>query len=114
MKRILAAGLMLAVATFAFGPAGAQNTVPNPLRPKPAEQRAAEPPKAETPQAKAEEKAAKPARERSAKQRQGDEDMRACGASWRAEKDALKAKGTTWRSYLKECRAAKKAGRERV
>jgi hypothetical protein len=114
MKRILAAGLTLAVTIFAFSPAGAQNTVPNPLRPKPAEQNAAETPKAETPKVKTEERAAKPKRERSAKQRQGDDDMRACGASWREQKDALKAKGTTWRSYLKECRAAKKAGRERV
>jgi hypothetical protein len=107
MKRILAAGLTLAVAIFAFSPAGAQNSVPNPLRPKPAEQKAAETPKAE-------EKAAKPKRERSAKQRQGDDDMRACGASWREQKDALKAKGITWRSYLKDCRAEKKAVRERV
>jgi hypothetical protein len=114
MKHFLAAGFMLAVAAFAFSPAGAQSTVPNPLRPKPAEQRAAEPPKAETPQVKAEEKAAKPKRERSAKQRQGDDDMRACGANWREQKDALKAKGTTWRSYLKDCRAEKKALRERV
>ena len=54
---------------------------------------------------------AKPKRERSAKQKQGDDDMRACGASWRADKDALKAKGQTWRTYLKECRGQKKTAR---
>ncbi len=34
--------------------------------------------------------------------------MRACGASWRADKEALQAKGTTWRVYLKDCRAKRK------
>jgi hypothetical protein len=54
---------------------------------------------------------AKPKRERSAKQKQGDEDMRTCGTSWRADKEGLKAKGETWRSYLKTCRAQLKTSR---
>jgi hypothetical protein len=60
------------------------------------------------------ETADKPKRERSAKLKQNDDDMRACGANWRAEKETLSTKGTTWRSFLKDCRAAKKAGRERA
>jgi hypothetical protein len=55
--------------------------------------------------------AAKPKRERSARQLQSDEDMRACGTSWRTDKEQLKAKGETWRSYLKTCRTARKAAR---
>jgi hypothetical protein len=54
---------------------------------------------------------AKPKRERSAKQKQSDDDMRSCGTSWRADKDGLKAKGETWRSYLKTCRAQLKTSR---
>jgi hypothetical protein len=54
---------------------------------------------------------AKPKRERSAKQKQSDEDMRSCGTSWRADKEGLKAKGETWRSYLKTCRAQLKTSR---
>jgi hypothetical protein len=77
------------------GGALAQNTVPNPLRGKPAEE------KTEAP--------AKPKRERSAKQKENDDIMRACGASWRAEKASLQAKGETWRNYLKDCRAKRKA-----
>lgn len=80
------------------GQALAQNTVPNPLRGKPAEE------KSEAP--------AKPKRERSAKQKENDEIMRACGASWRAEKASLQAKGETWRGYLKDCRAKRKAERK--
>jgi hypothetical protein len=89
-----------------------QTTIPNPLRgaqPTPAAQ-----PKAAQPAAAANTSAAeptKPKRERSAKQKQGDNDMKACGETWRAEKDALKAKGQTWRTYLKECRGQKKAAR---
>ncbi len=118
MNRQFYSGVLLTAALFAAQPALSQNTVPNPLRGQPAQQRQPEQPKVEAQLAKPEEKAApaatKPPRERSAKQRQNDDDMRACGASWRAEKDSLKAKGTTWRAYLKDCRAAKKAVRERV
>jgi hypothetical protein len=53
----------------------------------------------------------KPKRERSAKQKQSDEDMKSCGTTWREEKDALKTKGETWRSYLKTCRAQLKTSR---
>lgn len=99
----------LLIACFALGlgasdAALAQSSVPNPLRGKPAEEKPAARPKAED---KAE-APAKPRRERSEKQRENDEIMRACGARWRAEKAALQAKGETWRSYLKECRAKKK------
>jgi hypothetical protein len=96
---------------LATAPVIAQNAVPNPLRPAPTERRAAEPAQAAKPD---EATPAKPRRERSAKQRQNDDDMRACGASWRADKASHTAKGLTWRSYLKDCRAAKKAGREKV
>jgi hypothetical protein len=113
MIRLSTAGLLMAITFFVSGPAMAQNTVPNPLRGKPAEKTQSETPAA-TAEAKTDAKPAKPPRERSAKQRQNDDDMRACGASWRAEKEALAAKGTTWRAYLKDCRAAKKAGRDKV
>ena len=93
----------------------AQQTVPNPLRPraddaKPTEDRPATTRRSRTTQDKDAEKpeAAKPRRERSAKQRQQDDMMRACGSEWRAEKAALQAKGGTWRSFLKDCRAKKR------
>jgi hypothetical protein len=91
--------------------AAAQSSIPNPLRPS-AAQPATPAPEAARPAA-GDTKAAtpKPKRERSAKQKQSDDDMRACGASWRADKDQLKAKGETWRSYLKTCRTARKASR---
>jgi hypothetical protein len=90
-----------------------QTTIPNPLRTAPAAQPKAAQPAAVTPAANtsATSEPAKPKRERSAKQKQGDNDMKACGETWRAEKDALKAKGQTWRTYLKECRGQKKAAR---
>jgi hypothetical protein len=104
--------LSLAAALIASS-ASAQNTVPNPLRPAP--ERKAETPKAKVAAAPATEApkpdVAKPKRERSAKQKQGDEDMRSCGTSWRNDKDALKAKGETWRTYLKSCRAQLKSSR---
>ncbi len=113
MHRIFAAALFAAMIGLAAFPASAQGTLANPLRP-----RATEPKPPETAKAAPEKSggatAEKPKRERSAKQKQNDEDMRACGASWRADKEALTAKGTTWRNYLKDCRAAKKAGRERA
>lgn len=97
----------LAMAAF-LTPAQAQGTVPNPLRAGDAEQVAEAKTKAD------EAKPAKPKRERSAKQKLSDDDMRACGARWRADKDALKAKGSTWRAYLKDCRASRKADREKA
>ncbi len=108
----------------------AQNAIPNPLRGRPveklqenaterarekAEERSAEteakPARRPRSQAKTDGEAkgdAKPKRERSAKQKENDEIMRACGASWRADKEALQGKGQTWRAYLKECRAKRK------
>jgi hypothetical protein len=111
MTRIRLAPLALTILFVAISPALAQSTVPNPLRPKPAETQRAEPAKDKPSDVAATDKPAKPKRERSAKQKQGDDDMRACGASWRAEKATLTANGTTWRGYLKECRAQKKAAR---
>ena len=109
--------LMFAGFAWALGAAGAafaQSSVPNPLRGKPAEENAAEKPRERSGRAarpKPEEKAetpARPRRERSEKQKENDEIMRTCGASWRAEKASLQAKGETWRSYLKDCRAKRK------
>jgi hypothetical protein len=118
--------------TFAFaallvaGSAAAQQaTIPNPLRPSvpPREQPA---PVASEEQArparprrtKASETAvatgeasAKPKRQRSAKQLQNDEDMRSCGADWRAKKGELQAQGQTWRTFLPGCRARLKTAR---
>jgi hypothetical protein len=114
MSRPFILGLA-AAALLAVGPATAQTSVPNPLRPAPTQPKPAEQPKAEAakpesnrakPEAK--ETPAKPARERSARQKENDEIMRACGASWREEKVALQSKGETWRNYLKDCRARKK------
>jgi hypothetical protein len=93
-----------------------QPSIPNPLRttqPPPSVQAQSTQPKATpsiatTPSTT---EPAKPKRERSAKQKQSDDDMRACGESWRGDKDALKAKGQTWRTYLKECRGLKKTAR---
>jgi ParB-like chromosome segregation protein Spo0J len=86
------------------GSPAAEQSVQNPLRPRTEESRRARPAVE-----KQDETPAKPARERSAKQKQNDEMMRACGAEWRAEKAALRAKGETWRSFLKDCRARKKS-----
>lgn len=87
----------------------AQTNVPNPLRGKPAQEKVA-PDKPAEPKAEAArpDAAARPKRERSLKQKENDEIMRACGATWRAEKAALQAKGETWRSFLKDCRAKRK------
>ena len=113
MIHTIATALFVTMTAFAAAPASAQGTVPNPLRPKATEQKPPETARAEP--GKSQEKTAdKPKRERSAKQKQNDDDMRACGANWRAEKETLSTKGTTWRSFLKDCRAAKKAGRERA
>jgi hypothetical protein len=99
---------LVVVGNFAVtGPAIAEEPVVNPLRPKAGESR-----RAREPAAKPEEKpaeAAKPKRERSAKQKENDEMMKACGAEWRAEKVSLQAKGETWRSFLKDCRAKKRS-----
>ena len=113
MVRSIAAALLATMVGLAAGPAFAQGALPNPLRPKAAEQKAAETAKA-APEKSGGATAEKPKRERSAKQKQNDDDMRACGANWRADKETLSAKGETWRTFLKGCRAAKKAGRERA
>jgi hypothetical protein len=109
----------VAAALFVAPVALAEQTVPNPLRPKASEARKATPgaeaakPEAAKPEAARPEavkpETPRPARERSAAQRQNDEMMRACGQEWRAEKASLQAKGETWRSFLKDCRAKKKA-----
>jgi hypothetical protein len=100
-----AAALLLLSALAA--PALAEETVANPLRPR--TQESARPRAAEAKPSEKPAVAAKPKRERSAKQKENDEMMRACGAEWRAEKASLQAKGETWRSFLKDCRAKKKA-----
>jgi hypothetical protein len=102
---------VFATATAMVSPAVSEETVANPLRPKTSESRRAKPAEeAKRPEAaKPETEAAKPKRERSASQKQNDDMMRACGQEWRAEKAALQAKGETWRGFLKECRAKKKA-----
>jgi hypothetical protein len=88
----------------------AQSSIPNPLRPTAtAKPELTTAPVQTTVQANAEKP--KPKRERSAKQKQSDDDMRACGANWKADKTALTAKGETWRSYLKTCRGERKAAR---
>jgi hypothetical protein len=99
VKRIPVAAFGLAAAMLAFAPAVAEQRTPNPLRPK-AEESVRAKPEAEAP---------RPRRERSEAQKQNDEMMRACGQEWRAEKAALQAKGETWRGFLKECRAKKRA-----
>jgi hypothetical protein len=96
-----------AAAVLALPPAAAEESVRNPLRPKAEESRKAGAGETKREEKKAE--ATKPRRERSAKQKQNDEMMRACGTEWRAEKAALQAKGETWRSFLKDCRAKKKS-----
>ncbi|MGL4240447.1 MAG: hypothetical protein ACRCTI_04970 [Beijerinckiaceae bacterium] len=102
-----AAAPFLAAALFglvAVAPAAAEQGVQNPLRPRAEDSRRAKPA-----EERRDDTAAKPRRERSAKQRQNDDIMRSCGAEWRAEKASLQAKGETWRSFLKDCRAKKKA-----
>ena len=110
MKSLLGA---IVVSIFAFLlqlalPAQAQSSLPNPLRAAPAA-KPAQPAPAASDAVKSPE--AKPKRERSAKQKQGDDDMRACGASWRQDKAQLATKGETWRNYLKTCRAERKTAR---
>jgi hypothetical protein len=111
------AGALLAA--FAAGPVLAEQPVPNPLKPNASESRRSRPaaeaarpdqarPEAAKPET-AKPETTRPARERSAAQKQNDEMMRACGQEWRAEKASLQAKGETWRSFLKDCRAKKKA-----
>ena len=120
MMKVLAAGAVafLLHSIPAVAPALAQATAPQPSIPNPLRATQSAPqaqPKAALPTAAAPSPSAvepaKPKRERSAKQKQGDDDMRACGASWKTDKDALKAKGLTWRTYLKECRGQKKTAR---
>jgi hypothetical protein len=106
---LIAAGML--VVSVTTSPLLAQNTVPNPLRPSTEPEQRARPPAADRtaePERKAEAQKPKRTRERSAKQKQNDDMMRACGTEWRAEKAALQAKGETWRSFLKDCRAKKK------
>jgi hypothetical protein len=108
LRFLLAAGALLVLLPV---PVWSQSAIPNPLRAAPADEKPADRPRVAQ-RAKPDEKAetsAKPKRERSAKQKENDEMMRACGSSWRAEKAALQAKGETWRSFLKECRAKKKS-----
>lgn len=57
----------------------------------------------------AQEAPARPRRERSEAQRRNDQVMRDCGAEWRAGKDAMQAQGKTWRTFLPECRARRRA-----
>ena len=95
--------------SLAASAALAQTSVPNPLRGKPAQEKtAADKPADSKAEAAKPDAPAKPARERSAKQKENDEIMRACGATWRAEKAALQAKGETWRNFLKDCRNKRK------
>jgi hypothetical protein len=115
-------------ALLAAGSAAAQQaTIPNPLRPsvQPRQQASPAPETSDgkirpvrTRRAKAGESAAdsgepaaKPKRQRSAKQLQNDEDMRSCGADWRAKKGELQAQGQTWRTFLPGCRARLKTAR---
>lgn len=51
----------------------------------------------------------RPRRERSEAQRRNDQVMRDCGTEWRAGKTALQAQGKTWRTFLSECRARRRA-----
>lgn len=120
MMKILIAGavafLLHSIPVTAWAQVAApQPSIPNPLRttqPTPqAQPKTTQPTGAAAAPSPATADSAKPKRERSAKQKQGDDDMRACGASWKADKDALKAKGLTWRTYLKECRGQKKTAR---
>lgn len=53
--------------------------------------------------------APKPKRARSEAQLANDRRMKACGAEWRANKEALTKQGKTWRTYMPECRARLKA-----
>jgi hypothetical protein len=118
--------LISAAALLAASAAAAQQaTIPNPLRPSAqTRQQAAPAPeaaeektrptrtsRAKAPEAEAGEAAAKPKRQRSARQLQNDEDMRSCGADWRARKGELEGQGQTWRTFLSGCRARLKSAR---
>lgn len=121
-------GLSLGLAAMLLAAPALAQTVPNPLRPsaQPKAQAAAPAEDAapvrrtrtRAPKAQEAEKASadtgaaqKPKRARSAKQLQNDEDMRACGADWRANKGTLQGEGKTWRSFLGECRGKRKLAR---
>jgi hypothetical protein len=104
MKKLL---VISAVAILGITGASAQGSVANPLH----KQESQKPPSVVAAAPNAPTTAEKPKRERSAKQKQSDQDMKTCGSSWSNDKDALKAKGETWRSYLKTCRAQLKSTR---
>ena len=100
-KTLLLAGCILSLAL----PAAAQT---NPLQPRPGAAAPAAPttrtaPATTTAAAPATE-TAKPKRPRSEAQLKNDERLRACGAEWRANKDALTKKGYNWIKYSGECR----------
>jgi hypothetical protein len=95
--------ILVAAALLAFGlPAIAQT---NPLQQRPNTPAPSAPARAKpaTTAATATE-TAKPKRARSEAQLKNDERLRACGAEWRGDKEALTKKGYTWIKYSVECR----------
>jgi hypothetical protein len=83
--------------------------VQNPLRPTAQPRAATQAPAAQAPAQTA--PAERPRRERSEAQKRNDEDMRACGADWRANKASLQARGLTWITFSKDCRAKRRQQR---
>lgn len=116
LVRLLPAAALLLSASFAIAQTAPAPT--NPLRPgtgrttaptaqtapaqttAPAATTTAPAPKAD---------AATKKRERSEAQKANDNRMKACGAEWRANKEALTKQGKTWRTYMPECNARLKA-----
>jgi hypothetical protein len=105
MRILLSLVFLVAIATsvFAQGTAPGTGQVANPLRPsaQPGQSQAA-PPAQDAPAA------GRPKRERSEAQKRNDAIMRACGQEWRANKPALQARGLTWITFSKDCRAKRR------
>jgi hypothetical protein len=96
--------LLVAACLLAFSlPAIAQT---NPLQQRPNTPAPSAPARAKPAQSAAEPatETAKPKRARSEAQLRNDERLRACGAEWRADKEALTKKGYNWIKYSVECR----------
>jgi hypothetical protein len=96
--------LLVAACLLAFSlPAAAQT---NPLQQRPNTPAPSAPARAKPAQTAATPatETAKPKRARSEAQLKNDERLRACGAEWRGDKEALTKKGYNWIKYSVECR----------
>lgn len=113
LSRSLLSRLALVAALSVSASAAFAQATTNPLRPAsnkaaPAATAPAPAPAATAPAAPAAE-APKGKRARSEAQLANDRRMKACGAEWRANKEALTKQGKTWRTYMPECNARLKA-----